>query len=53
LLLAWRRVVVVGVLDKVVGVLAFRYLRVVSQLALSMKPALFLVTLLMACLLFE
>jgi hypothetical protein len=44
----------------VVGVLAFRYLRVVGQLALSMKPALFFVrfflsqaSLLMTSLLFE
>jgi hypothetical protein len=52
---------VVGVLDfvvgvsafVVVGVLVFRYLREVRQLALSMKPALFLVTILSACLLFE
>jgi hypothetical protein len=50
----------VGVSAFVVGVLAFRYLRVVGQLALSMKPALFFVrffwsqaSLLMTSLLFE
>jgi hypothetical protein len=44
---------VVVVVVVVVGVLVFRYLREVRQLALSMKPALFLVTILSACLLFE